>query len=112
MIQKIWLVLFGFIFLPLLSASAQQLKWEQLLPDYINSVYVNSGTIFLGTSNTGIYRLSVNGDTLRRTKVAQGDTVNCFTSNGLKVLAGSQHEGVIRSLDNGASWMQETNIIQ
>jgi photosystem II stability/assembly factor-like uncharacterized protein len=72
-----------------------------------------SGTVFIGTAGSGMFRsdnngvswiASNNGITVPAGAVDSGSGVNSFCVIGNSIYAGTSNAGVFRSVDNGATW--------
>jgi photosystem II stability/assembly factor-like uncharacterized protein len=70
-------------------------------PIYVFSIAVNGTTIVAGTEY-GIYKSTNNGSNW--TGVYFDDVVYSVAISGTSILAGTESSGILRSVDNGATW--------
>lgn len=81
-------------------------NWWQRLPDYfVSALACNDTTVFVGTLDAGVFRLSENGPGW--TNETSGLPVKGILSlvfSGGDLFAGTDGGGVFRSSDNGAHW--------
>ncbi len=100
-------LLFLVILLP--SLSYAQDFWEQTNGPYggaVNSLAINStGHIFAGTSDSGVYRSTDNGDNWTPTGLTNGVVWSLAINSSGHIFAGTD-SGVYRSTNNGDNWAQ------
>lgn len=70
----------------------------------INSLYLNSTSIFAGTTSGGVYRSSDNGDTWSQVNNGMPvDNINSLGGSGATVYAGL-NSGLYKTTNNGNNW--------
>jgi photosystem II stability/assembly factor-like uncharacterized protein len=75
------------------------------IPEDINSIhFVDSEAGYLAGTLGAIYKTSDGGSKWNKLNSGQTETINCITSNGLKIWAVGNNGLLLYSSDNGATW--------